>query len=195
MATTVTRKRTAHSLYSIGHGNRSLEEFLVLLLTFGIKHLADVRSYPSSRRNPQFNRENLEIALEKASISYTWLPDLGGFRRDGLGDKSPHVALQSPGFRNYADYMSTESFLAAAHGLSRLVSTGPACFMCAETAPQRCHRFLLSDFIVVQGIRVIHILDRQRNTVHDLSRLASINEGRILYNRIAPQQLELIQND
>ncbi len=195
MPRAVTRKNTPPLFYSIGHGNKSSELFLALLSAFGIEHLADIRSYPSSRRNPHFNRENLELALDTAGIDYTWWPDLGGFRQDGLGNKSPHVALKSVGFRNYADYLSSKSFLAAAQRLSRLLSLGPACFMCAETLPQRCHRFLLSDFLVVQGIKVIHILDSQQTRVHELSPLATLREGRIVYNRVTEQQLEFDQDD
>jgi uncharacterized protein (DUF488 family) len=120
-------KNTAPTLYSIGHGNRDSETFLALLQDHGIKFLADVRSYPSSKRNPHFDRKNLEHMLHRSGISYTWFPDLGGFRREGLGNTSPHVAFESPGFRNYADYMSTESFQTAAYKLSQLVTLGPAC--------------------------------------------------------------------
>jgi len=195
MPTTSAINRTAHPLYSIGHGNRSSDEFLALLSTFGIKYLNDIRSYPCSKRNPQFNRANLEITLDKAGIFYTWLVDLGGFRGDGLADKSPHVAFRNPRLRNFAAYMSTEPFRVAVHKLSRLVSLGPASFMCAEALPQRCHRLLVSDFLWVHGIKVIHILDSQRTAVHELSRFATINKGQIIYNRIAPQQMELRQND
>ena len=195
MPRAVTEKNTSPVFYSIGHGNRSCELFLALLSTLEIAYLADIRSYPRSRRNPHFNRENLELTLDKAGITYTWWPDLGGFRREGLGNKSPHVALQSVGFRNYADYLSSNSFLTAAQRLTQLASLGPACFMCAETLPQRCHRFLLSDFLVVQGIKVIHILDNQRTTVHELSPLATLREGRIVYNRVIEQQLELEHDD
>ena len=195
MSTKATIKSTGPTIYSIGHGNRGSETFLALLNSFEVRHLADVRSYPNSKRNPHFDRENLEHMLNRSGISYTWFPDLGGFRREGLGNTSPHVALESPGFRNYADYMSTESFQTAAYKLSQLVTLGSACFMCAETLPQRCHRLLLSDFLAVHGIKVIHILDSQRTTVHKLSRLATIIEGQIIYNRIAPEQVELIQND
>jgi len=166
-----------------------------LIQEFRIQHLADIRSYPSSRRNPHFDRENLEHMLKKSGISYTWLPDLGGFRREGLGKTSPHAALESPGFRNYADYMSTESFQTGAYKLTQLVTLGSTCFMCAETLPHRCHRSLLADYLLVQGFKVIHILDSQRNIVHKLSRLASLREGQIIYNRIAPVQMELINND
>jgi len=188
-------RKTTNQLYSIGHGSRSIETFIDLIQEFRIKHLADVRSYPSSKRNPHFDRENLEHMLNKSGISYTWFPDLGGFRRDGLGETSPHVALESQGFRNYADHMSTELFKTAAHRLSQLPSSGYACFMCAETVPHRCHRSLLSDYLLLQGLKVIHILDSQRTIAHQLSRLASIKEGQIIYNRLAQQQMELKQND
>jgi uncharacterized protein (DUF488 family) len=133
--------------------------------------------------------------LNKSGISYTWFPDLGGFRREGLGDTSPHVALESPGFRNYADYMSTESFQTAAYKLGQLAAVGSTCFMCAETVPHRCHRSLLADYLLVQGFKVIHILDSQRKISHQLSPLATVIEGRLIYNRREPQQLELQTND
>jgi uncharacterized protein (DUF488 family) len=175
--------KTTNKLYSIGHGNRSIETFMDLIHEFRINHLADVRSYPSSRRNPHFDRKNLELMLNKSAISYTWFPDLGGFRRDGLGNTSPHVAIESPGFRNYADYMNTEAFQKAAYKLSQLVTLGSTCFMCAETVPHRCHRSLLADFLLVQGFEVIHILDRRRTIVHELSRLATVKNNQIIYNR------------
>ena len=186
---------TTNPLYSIGHGNRSIETFIYLIHEFGIKHLADVRSYPASRRNPHFDRKNLELTLNKSAISYSWFPDLGGFRREGLGKTSPHVALKSPGFRNYADYMNMASFHRAATKLSELLTSGSACFMCAEIFPHRCHRSLLADYLLVQGFKVIHILDNRKTITHELSRLASISEGRIIYNRTDPQQMELKQND
>jgi uncharacterized protein (DUF488 family) len=154
-----------------------------LIQEFRIRHLADVRSYPSSKRNPHFDRENLEHILNKSGISYTWFPELGGFRREGLGDTSPHIALESPGFRNYADYMSTESFRTAAYKLGHLAALGSTCFMCAETVPHRCHRSLLCDYLLVQGFKVIHILDSQRTIVHQLSPLATVKNNRIIYNR------------
>ena len=183
MSTKVTTKITGATLYSIGHGNRGSETFLALLQDHRIKFLADVRSYPSSKRNPHFNREILERTVGEAGISYTWFPDLGGFRREGLGNKSPHVALESLGFRNYADYMSTESFRTAAYKLSQLATLGSTCFMCAETLPQKCHRSLLADYLLMQGIETIHILGGHRTTVHQLSPLATVSHNRIIYNR------------
>ncbi|NIQ92733.1 MAG: DUF488 domain-containing protein [Deltaproteobacteria bacterium] len=195
MSTKVNSKITEPTLYSIGHGNRGSETFLALLQDHGIKFLADVRSYPSSKRNPHFNQENLQRALNKADISYTWFPELGGFRRTGLGNESPHVALKSTGFRNYADYMATEPFRGGVDKLIRLAGLGPTCFMCAETQPHRCHRSLLSDYLLVQEFKVIHIVDSQRTLSHQLSPLATVIEGRLIYNRSEPQQLELKTND
>ncbi|MFP3871033.1 MAG: DUF488 family protein [Syntrophobacteria bacterium] len=179
------------SLYSIGHGNRSFELFLALLQFFKIEQLADIRSFPGSKRNPHFNRENLEKMLGPAGISYSWLPDLGGFRKKGLGPNSPHLALVSAGFRNYADYMDTEPFQAAVGKLQQLANTGGTCFMCAETLPQRCHRLLVSDYLCVQGIQVIHILDRKRSIVHKLSKTARVEQGHIIYDRSGSRQRDL----
>ena len=179
----------------MGHGNRHIEIFTNLLEEYRIAHLADIRSYPSSQRNPHFNQENLQRALKLGHISYTWFPELGGFRSTGLGNSSPHVALKSTGFRNYADYMATEPFRGGVDKLIRLAGSGPTCFMCAETLPQRCHRSLLSDYLLVQGFRVIHILDSQRTLSHKLSPFATVTEGRLIYNRSEPQQLELKTND
>ena len=175
--------KITNAIYSIGHGNRSIETFMALIHEFRIKHLADIRSYPSSRRNPHFDRKNLELTLSKSAISYSWYPDLGGFRREGLGKTSPHAALNSPGFRNYADYMSMASFHTAATKLSQLAISSSVCFMCAETLPHRCHRSLLADYLLLQGSKVIHILDRRRTIVRELSRLATVKNNRIIYNQ------------
>lgn len=170
--------------YSIGHGTRSLEAFLEVLQTFHIKVLADIRSYPGSRRSPHFNRESLAPILDRLGILYVWLPALGGFRKTGLGSRSPHSALTSPGFRNYADYMDTEAFQKVVQELLALSEKGPVCFMCAETPPQRCHRRLLSDYLLAQGIQVIHILDKTRTLPHRLSRMARIGDGRVIYDQL-----------
>ena len=192
MPTKATIKITPPTAYSIGHGNRDSETFLALLQDHGIKFLADVRSYPSSKRNPYFNRETLEHTVGKAGISYTWFPELGGFRRTGLGNKSPHIALKSTGFRNYADYMATEPFRDAMPWLSHLANLGPTCIMCAETLPQKCHRTLLADYLLMQGIETIHILDGNRNTVHQLSSLATVSKNRIIYNRTQINSLTVL---
>jgi uncharacterized protein (DUF488 family) len=97
------------TLYTLGHSTRTLAGLLALLEEFSVELLADIRSFPASRRYPQFNRENLELALPENGIEYVWLgKELGGYRKK-LDSDSPHTVLRSPGFRNYADYMTTAS--------------------------------------------------------------------------------------
>src|SRR5271169_4829789 len=93
-------------IYTIGHSNRSLEDFVALLKGFEIQAVADIRSLPGSRKFPHFDRENLETILPLNGIKYLWLPKLGGLRRTRKGFDSPNMGLTSPGFRSYADYMS-----------------------------------------------------------------------------------------
>jgi uncharacterized protein (DUF488 family) len=190
MPARATNNHITGCLYSVGHGTRSAKTFLSLLHSFKIEHLADIRSYPGSRRHPQFSRKNLQATLKKESISYTWFPDLGGFRREGLGSESPHTALTSNGLRNYADHMATDSFRSAVKKLRTLAQTGPTCFMCAETLPQKCHRLLLSDYLLMMDLQVIHILDKENTTVHRLSRWALRGEKTVVYKRSEVQQLE-----
>lgn len=174
-------ERYESTLYSVGHGNRTAAAFVSVLGSFAVQHLVDIRSYPGSRRNPQFRQEPLRESVGQAGISYTWFPHLGGLRRTGLGAQSPHQALASAAFRNYADHMDSPEFIAAVKQLLHLAGTGRTCFMCAETAPQRCHRLLLADYLFAQGVQVIHILDRDRSSPHDLSPHATIRQGRIIY--------------
>jgi uncharacterized protein (DUF488 family) len=178
-------------IYSIGHGNRTWEAFISLLQCFGIEHLADIRSYPASRRNPHFNQESLRASLAQAGVSYAWFPDLGGLRRKGLGRRSPHFALTSPAFRNYADHMGSAAFAEAVRNLLVVAGMARTCFMCAETAPQRCHRLLLADYLSIQGIQVIHILDLERTTLHSLSPHAAVREGSLVYDSPPSRQLDL----
>jgi len=178
-------------LFSIGHGNRTAAAFVEILLSFGVRNIADIRSYPGSRRNPHFNLEPFREFLGRAGTSYTWFPDLGGLRRKGLGTHSPHKSLTSAGFRNYADWMESPRFALAVQELVRLAGTGHTCLMCAETIPQRCHRLLLADYLLVQGIQLIHILGRGKSTPHLLSPHAKVRQGRLIYDGQRARQLNL----
>lgn len=178
-------------IYYIGHGDRTWEGFLSLLQRFAIEHLADIRSYPSSRRNPQFNQEPLRASLAQSGVSYAWFPDLGGLRRKGLGNRSPHHALTSPAFRNYADHMGSAAFAAAVRNLLVLAGVARTCFMCAETAPQSCHRLLLADYLSIRGAQVIHILELTRSTLPSLSPHATVREGSLTYDSPPSRQLDL----
>jgi uncharacterized protein (DUF488 family) len=133
-----------------------------------------------SRRLPHFNREALEQELPKAGVAYFWMKDLGG-RRKKLRDDSPNVALRNDSFRNYADYMLTEPFQHAANELVRLAGQAPTAIMCAERVYFRCHRMLVSDYLVAQGHEVLHIDAAGPVRPHKLMAEARIVDGQIIY--------------
>ena len=138
------------TLYTIGHSTRTLDELIEILRAHSIQTLVDIRSLPMSRRLPHFNRESLEKTLAEAGVRYVWMKDLGG-RRKKIRDDSPHIALRSPSFRNYADYMLTEEFRAAIAPLIKLADDSPTAYMCAERIYFRCHRMMVSDWLVAKA--------------------------------------------
>jgi uncharacterized protein (DUF488 family) len=168
------------TLYTIGHSTRSLDELISALQAHAIKTLVDIRSFPMSRRLPYFNRESLEKALPEAGIQYVWLKELGGRRRK-LRDDSPNVGLRSPSFRNYADYMLTPQFEQGISELVRLAEQSPTAYMCAERVYFRCHRMLVSDWLVVHGHTVLHIDAEGPARPHKLTAEARLVDGQVIY--------------
>jgi uncharacterized protein (DUF488 family) len=168
-------------IYTIGHGNRSAKEFVGLLEGSGIGCIIDVRAYPASRRHPQFARAALEDSLARAGIRYVWEGQAMGGRRRPVKD-SPHTALTSPGFRAYADHMMADEFQRALDRLAALARERPAAIMCAERLPWQCHRYLISDTLVARGFAVDHIVVPGQIRNHELSRLARIREGGLIYD-------------
>lgn len=175
-------------IFTIGHGNKSFEELVGILTAWGIRYLVDIRSYPRSKRNLQFNTEILTDALPREGVSYVWSKAMGGLRRTGLGRNSPHIALSEGGLRNYADHMLSEGFLEAVREIIRLSRAGPTCLMCAETEPSRCHRRLAADHLTAQGLEVSHILGWNTRMPHELSVHARIQDAHVVYDRIGPTQ-------
>ncbi|MFQ5845476.1 MAG: DUF488 family protein [Planctomycetota bacterium] len=167
---------------TVGHSTRTLEELVACLRAHGVRELCDVRAWPTSARHPHFARRHLERALPEQGIAYSWWGEaLGGFRKKGRTD-SPHTALRSRGFRNYADHMEGAEFLAAISDLLR--RPGPVALMCAERHWSRCHRSFISDHLAgLRGVEVVHILDEQQTEPHRLRRAARITDGRIVYDR------------
>src|SRR5215472_12006781 len=135
------------TLFTIGHSTRSLEELIQALKAHSIKTLVDIRSFPMSRRLPHFNRESLEKVLPETGIGYRWLKDLGGRRKKTIAE-SPNVALRNESFRNYADYMLVPQFERAMSELVNIGETSRTAYMCAERVYFRCHRILVSDWLV-----------------------------------------------
>jgi len=169
------------TLYTIGHGNRAIEEFAGLLRAAGIECLVDVRAYPASRRHPQFSRDALEASLAGAGIRYVWEGKSLGGRRKAAAD-SPHIALRSPGFRAYADYMATEEFRAGLQRLLGLAGSGRVVIMCAERLPWECHRNLISDGLAARGVRVLHLMDKGESREHALNPAARRDGERLIYD-------------
>ncbi len=169
------------TIYTIGHSNRSLDDFIATLSHYGISAVADVRSLPHSRANPHFNKEVLEYELPRSSVSYVWMGEgLGGFRQQELVD-SPNAAWRVKGFRNYADYALTDEFTDALSQLSAVATEQITVCMCAEVLWTRCHRRIIADYLSLRGWEVIHILNTSRPTPHELTPFAKVNDGFITY--------------
>jgi uncharacterized protein (DUF488 family) len=167
-------------LYTIGHSTRSLEDLIETLQGHKIETLVDIRAFPMSRRLPQFNRESLEATLGAAGIGYVWMKALGGYRKK-LRDDSPNIALRNASFRNYADYMLTGEFEAGMAALIGLAKRSPTAYMCAERVYFRCHRILVSDWLVAHGHEVMHIDDARPSKPHRLTAEARLIEGKLVY--------------
>ncbi|OLB24396.1 MAG: hypothetical protein AUH15_01065 [Acidobacteriales bacterium 13_2_20CM_55_8] len=168
------------TLYTIGHSTRTLDELIEILRAHSIQTLVDIRSLPMSRRLPHFNRESLEKTLAEAGVRYVWMKDLGG-RRKKIRDDSPHIALRSPSFRNYADYMLTAEFRGAIASLIELAEQSPTAYMCAERVYFRCHRMMVSDWLVGHGHQVLHIDGIGPAKPHKLMAEARVVENQIIY--------------
>jgi uncharacterized protein (DUF488 family) len=166
------------AVYTIGHSTRSIEEFLELLTREEIKLLADIRTFPVSRRYPHFNSEILAASLRAAGIEYRHLSGLGG--RRAPKKNSANTLWRNAGFRGYADYMETDEFRDALQEVIVLSATRRVAIMCAEAVPWRCHRNLVSDALVAAGIPVKHILDAKLSD-HTLTPFARIQDGYVSY--------------
>ena len=168
--------RTVHT---IGHSTRSIDAFLGLLDAHSIELLIDVRRWPASKRNPQFQRERLANALRDDNRTYIWRGDLGGFRKPA--PDSVNTAWQVGAFRAYADFMLTDEFASILKGVAELAENNRVVLMCAEAVPWQCHRQLLADAFLVRGWSVRHIMDDGCRE-HRLPPFARPEGERILYN-------------
>lgn len=168
-------------VFTLGHSTHPLEHFLALLGQHEIEALVDIRRFPGSRKHPHFNRDNLATAVQKAGMEYLWLEALGGRRKKGDNSSPVNLGLQNSGFQNYADYMLTKEFREGATRLLEVARRKRTALMCAEGLFWRCHRRLVSDFLVANGVTVEHIMPNGELRPHKLTEGAKVEEGKITY--------------
>jgi len=167
------------TVWTVGHSTRPLTDFLEVLAAYRIELVADVRRFPGSRSQPQYQQPALEAALHRAGIGYSWLPDLGGRRRP-VPD-SPNTTWRHPAFRGYADYLAGEEFAAGLFELLALAWGLRTAVMCAEVLWWRCHRRMIADVLVSLGAHVIHIMDAKTAQPHRLRAPAHLVRGVLSY--------------
>jgi len=169
-------------LWSIGHSTQAIEGLIGALQSFEIKVIADVRSFPGSRRYPQFNKEALNAALAAAGIEYLHFPELGGRRR--AKPDSLNLVWRNESFRGYADYMETDSFRAGIARLLEVACRRRTAIMCAEAVWWRCHRSLIADYLKAKQVEVTHIMATGKSEDHPYTSAARIVNGELSYRGI-----------
>jgi uncharacterized protein (DUF488 family) len=166
-------------VYTVGHSTRSTDELVELLRSFDVAVVADIRTVPRSRHNPQFEGPALARSLRARGIAYVHLPALGGLRH--ARKDSVNTAWRNASFRGYADYMQTEAFEAGLAELRALLEEGPVALLCAEAVPWRCHRSLVADALVARGAHVEHIMAVGRANPHRTTPFARVEGTHVVY--------------
>ena len=175
------------TIFTIGHSTLPIERFAALLKVYGIERLADIRTVPRSRHNPQFNADALAASLAAEHVEYVPMLALGGLRH--AGKDSPNTGWRNKSFRGYADYMQSEAFHDAIESLIDLGRHKRVAIMCAEAVPWRCHRSLVADALNVRGIPVVEILSENNHRAHKLTPFARVDGTSITY---PPDQATLL---
>lgn len=169
--------------FTIGHSNRSLDEFVKLLRLGEVAQVIDIRTIPRSRSNPGYNEDVLPASLARFQIGYDRIGELGGLRRKSK-TVPPEVngLWQNQSFHNYADYAMSDAFR---HGLDRLIALGHArrcAVMCAEAVWWRCHRRIVADYLLERGETVFHLMGNDRVEPAELTRGATVTvDGAVIY--------------
>ncbi|ACP49603.1 protein of unknown function DUF1130 [Sulfolobus islandicus Y.N.15.51] len=169
-------------LFTIGHSNRSLEDFMEILRKYNVEILIDVRRWPKSSRYPHFNKENLKKALEQSGIEYLWKEQLGGYRKIGkdVEDIDIGKCFKSEGFRAYAIYILTnERVMEALEDIRRINKI--KMIMCSEKFPWNCHRKIISDWFLTRGDEVVHLIEKESTIKHKLTTCAEIVKNNLNY--------------
>jgi uncharacterized protein (DUF488 family) len=175
------------TIFTIGHSTRTIAEFVALLRQVAVNLLVDVRSIPRSRKNPQFNADVLPEALVDTGITYRHLAALGGLRHRAKGaTPSPNTLWRVEAFRNYADYAATDAFRRGLVELRALARDNCCAIMCAEAVWWRCHRRIIADYLLAEGVPVAHIMGHNKIDPAKLTPgVQSLPDGTLVYP--APQ--------
>jgi uncharacterized protein (DUF488 family) len=174
-------KVTSTTVFTIGHSTHPIDEFVRMLEHNGVKTLADVRTVPRSRHNPQFGEQELAATMPDAGIRYLRLPELGGLRHTPVTVESINGAWRNTSFRSYADYMQTPGFAGAIDTLVSLADEHTTAIMCAEAVPWRCHRSLIGDALLARGVRVEDIMTESSTRPHVMTGFAKVDGMRVWY--------------
>ncbi len=176
-------------VWTIGHSNRTFEEFRDLLRASAIEQAADIRRYPASRKWPHFGAGSLAASLPESGIAYLPMPELGGRRPARPG--SPHTAWRNPMFRGYADFLDGAEGALALARLEDAARSRPTAFFCAEAVPWRCHRSIVADALTARGWLVRDILGASDVRPHALPGFARVAQGRVIYDAASQGDLPL----
>ena len=166
-------------LWTIGHSNRTIEEFTNILLHYKIERLVDIRALPGSDKFPWFNQDSLKQSLNEIGIDYQYLKLLSGIRPQRKD--SPNTACKNKSFRAYADYMETEPFKEGIAVLEDLASQKRTVIMCSEILWWRCHRSMVADYMKSIGWEVINIFTINKSEEHHYRSVARIVDGKLTY--------------
>lgn len=169
------------TILTVGHSTRTMAQLVSLLKTYKANALVDVRRFPRSNTNPQFNLNVIESELKQQGIRYEWMEALGG-RRKGIGKDSKNTCWKNLSFRNYADYMETDSFMKSIEELMMFADKDTVAIMCAETLHWRCHRAMISDYLNSKQIKVTHILGQRHSKEHEYTQCAKLKDGNLTYH-------------
>ena len=172
--------QTQLRIFTIGHSTRDFDEVLEMLRANDITALVDVRSYPSSRKFPQWNQEAIKQALP-TDIRYQWIQDLGGRRHTPTGVSSPNEGWKVKAFRDYADYMSSATFGSGLAELMQVAKQYVPAIMCSEAVPWRCHRRLITDALLVAGVEVFDVMSPSLTRPANMTEFIRVRGGNITY--------------
>lgn len=172
-------KKSDVVIYTIGHSNREIDEFMQLLQNNKIEVVVDVRKLPGSKKYPHFNQDQLSRSLSSVDILYVHIEKLGGRRKQNKDSRN--TIWKNKSFQAYADYMETEEFLQGIDTLLKHANKQRTAIMCSEAVWWRCHRALIADYLKSTGIDVYHIMSTTSNQLHPYTSAARIRDGQLFY--------------